>query len=161
MSTIIYDILGGGGLSKTFTDWTSARQFVKQTINQNPRISDATKKNLLDAEQKAYEEATKDKNVLDYIGDLIDLTPSWFQAQSPIDYYADNREVAQIATYFNLLKKDFPAVTDDQRFLNIYDAASDVQADKIDEEIISDTKFKLPTWAWLAIGFGVYSVYKK
>ena len=161
MSSVIYDILGGGGLDKTFTDWTSARAFVKAQIRQNPRLWYTVKEQLLVAEEETYQEAITDRNVIDWLGDLIDLTPSWFQAQSPIDYYADDRERAQIGFYFDALKKAFPTITDDQSFLAIFDAASEVDTQTLDQEIIKESKFELPAWAWLALGFGVYRVFKK
>jgi hypothetical protein len=161
MSSVLYDILGGGGLDKTYTDWTSARAFVKSQIRQNPRLWYTAKEQLLVAEEEAYQEATTDRNIIDWLGDLIDLTPSWFQATSPIDYYTDNRELAQIGFYFDTLKEVFPTITNDSRFLAIFDAASEVDAQKIDQTITSQTKFKLPTWAWLALGFGVYRVVSK
>jgi len=161
MSSVLYDILGGGGLDSTYTDWTSARAFVKSQIRQNTRFSDLMKNRLLEEEETTYQEATTDRNIIDWLGDLIDLTPSWFQATSPIDYYTDNRELAQIGFYFDTLKEVFPTITNDNRFLAIFDAAAEVDTQTLDQDIIEQTNFKLPTWAWLALGFGVYRVVSK
>lgn len=163
MSSGLYDLLGGGGLDATFSDWTSARAFTKRQIRENPRFSDDVKNALLDAEQRAYDTATEDRNVIDYLGNLTDMLPEWLQNQSPLDIYADSRERSQIGLYFDELKRVFPSITGDQKFLAVFNAAVEVSVDTLDEEIIESTKkeFKLPTWFYVGAALWFWNVAKK
>jgi hypothetical protein len=99
---MIDELLGQGGLDERFTDWDTARNFVIfDTIVNNPRFDDETKIKLQDMEQDAYA-ATSGK---------------WTQS-----------ETEEIGRYYNYLKNNFPSITNDQRFLSIFDAADTVQA---------------------------------
>lgn len=100
--SIADSILGRGALDERFTDWETARSFVIfDTIVNNPRLSDETKVKLQQIEQVAYDT---------HHG-------QWTES-----------ETTEIARYYNTLRNSFPSVTDDQRFLAIYEAADSVKA---------------------------------
>ena len=102
--SILDELLGQGGIDATFSDWDEARNFVIfKTILNNPRFDDTTSIRLQDMEQDAYE-ATYGKIL--------------------------QTEKSEIAAYFQYLKNNFPSITDDERFLAIYDAAVEVKADQ-------------------------------
>ena len=99
---MIDSLFGQGGLDERFTDWDTARNFVIfDTIVNNPRFDDETKIKLQDMEQDAYEATSS--NLL-------------------------QSEIEEIGRYYNYLKNNFPSVTNDQRFLAIFNAADSVQA---------------------------------
>jgi len=98
------DFVFQGAIDARFTDWDSAREFVIfQTIVNNPRFDDDMKIKLQDVEQAA------------------------FDAHANKLFQTEKTEIAQYYTY---LKNQFPSVTNDERFLAIYDAAADVKADQ-------------------------------
>ena len=111
----MFDYFFQGGIDERFTDWDTAREFVIfQTIVNNPRMSDKTKIALQDIEQKAY-----------------DANANQFT----------QTEKTEIARYYTYLRNQFPSATDDERFLNIFEAASEVQAD---QSSINTDDFKVP-----------------
>jgi hypothetical protein len=116
------DFIFQGGIDERFTDWDEARNFVIfDTIVNNPRFDDKTKIKLQDVEQNAFEAHAN----------------KFLQS-----------EKAEIAQYYTYLKNQFPSVTNDQRFLAIFNAASDVKADESsvdleDVKIPNDTKLNL------------------
>lgn len=100
--SVIDSILGRGALDARFTDWDTARNFVIfDAIVNNPRLSDETKVKLQDIEQEAYETTSG----------------QWLAS-----------ETQEIGEYYNYLKNNFPSVTNDQRFLAIFDSADEVKA---------------------------------
>ena len=102
--SLIDSLMGRGGIDSTFTDWNEARNFVIfETSVNNPRFDDATSIALQDMEQQAY-----------------DATYGQFYAS----------ETTEIAQYFQYLRNNFPSITDDERFLSIYQAAVQVKADE-------------------------------
>jgi len=132
------DFIFQGGVDVRFTDWDEARNFVIfDTIVNNPRLDDETKIKLQAVEQDAFEEHAN----------------KFFQS-----------EKAEIAQYYTYLKNQFPSVTDDERFLAIYDAAADVKADESsvnleDFEISNDTKLTLAVLG--LAGFTLYMLLRK
>jgi len=100
--SVIDSLLGRGALDARFTDWDTARNFVIfDTIINNPRLTDETKIKLQDMEEQAYQ-ATNGQ---------------FFKT-----------ETTEIAEYYNYLKNNFPSITNDERFLAIFDAADSVKA---------------------------------
>lgn len=100
--SVIDSLLGRGGLDARFTDWDTARNFVIfDTIVNNPRLTDDTKIKLQDMEEEAYQ-ATHGQ---------------FFKT-----------ETTEIGEYYNYLKNNFPSITNDERFLAIFDAADSVKA---------------------------------
>ncbi len=100
--SIIDTALGRGGIDARFTDWDTARNFVIfDAIVNNPRLSDETKVKLQDAEQQAYE----------------NNAGKWLES-----------ETEEIGRYYNQLRNTFPSITDDARFLAIFEAADSVKA---------------------------------
>lgn len=98
------DFIFQGGIDERFTDWDEARNFVIfDTIVNNPRLDDETKIKLQAVEQDAFEAHAN----------------KFLQS-----------EKAEIAQYYTYLKNQFPSVTNDERFLAIFDAAADVKADE-------------------------------
>jgi len=98
------DFIFQGAVDERFSDWDAARQFVIfDTIVNNPRFDGETKVKLQQVEQDAYN-AHANKTL--------------------------QSEKTEIARYYTYLRNQFPSVTDDQRFLAIFDAASEVKADE-------------------------------
>ena len=133
-----FDALDGifqGGIDERFTDWDSARQFVIfDTIVNNPRFDADTKVRLQQIEQDAYDATNGQITVL---------------------------ESDEIAQYYNYLSNQFPSVTDDERFLAIYDAAVQVKAD---EASVSFSDTEIPENVSSAgkkvlIGVGLYGLF--
>ena len=129
--SIIDSILGQGAIDSTFSDWGEARNFVIfQTIVNNPRFDDQTNIALQDMEQQAYD-ATHGQ---------------WLKT-----------EKQEIAEYFNYLRNNFPSITDDERFLAIYESAVEVKAGESsvsleDIEIPKKVSIGLPVLIGLGIG---------
>ena len=123
-------LLGQGAIDSTFSDWDEARNFVIiNSIGKNPRFDDETKTALLDMEEQAY------------------------QATHGQIFVSEKQEIGE---YFNYLKNNFPSITDDQRFLAIFEAADNVQAGQSnvgldDVEIPTKVAIGVP----LAIGLGL------
>jgi len=132
--SLIDDLMGRGGIDSTFTDWNEARNFVIfETIVNNPRFDDATNIALQDMEQEAYE-----------------ATYGQFFAS----------EETEIAQYFQYLRNNFPSITDDERFLSIYQVSVEVKAD---EPSIGFDDIKIPEGVSsvgkkVLIGVGVYGL---
>ena len=130
--SIINDILGRGAIDPRFTDWDSARDFVIfQAIIPNPRLSDEVKVKLQQIEQQAYDENAG----------------KWTLS-----------EKEEIGRYYNYLKNQFPSVTDDSRFLAIFEVADQVKASEPavgieDIEVPSPVKWGAVYIALGAIGF--------
>jgi hypothetical protein len=100
--SIIDTALGRAGLDARFTDWDTARNFVIfETIVPNPRLTDEEKVRLQSIEQDAYDI---------HSGQLL------------------ASETTEIARYYNMLRNSFPSVTNDTRFLAIFEAADNVKA---------------------------------
>ena len=122
-------LLGQGAIDSTFSDWDESRNFVINSIGKNPRFDDETKTALLDMEEQAY------------------------QATHGQIFVSEKQEIGE---YFNYLKNNFPSITDDQRFLAIFEAADNVQAGQSnvgldDVEIPTKVAIGVP----LAIGLGL------
>lgn len=123
-------LLGQGAIDSTFSDWDEARNFVIiNSISKNPRFDDETKTALLDMEEQAY------------------------QATHGQIFVSEKQEIGE---YFNYLKNNFPSITDDQRFLAIFQAADSVQAGQSnvgldDVEIPTKVAIGVP----LVIGLGL------
>jgi len=131
-------IFGQGGIDQRFTDWDTARNFVIfDTIVNNPRLTDETKIRLQDMEQQAYEETHG-------------------------QFFKSERQ--EIGEYYNYLKNQFPSITDDQRFLAIFDSADQVKAGESSigvEDVIdvsNDTKMTLAVVA--LAGFTVFMLFR-
>jgi len=99
--SIVDDIFGRGATDARFTNWDTARNFVFETIVNNPRLSDVEKIELQKIEEAAYQSSS---------GKFLES------------------ETREIGRYYNYLKNNFPSVTDDARFLAIFEAADTVQA---------------------------------
>ncbi|MAB40257.1 MAG: hypothetical protein CL525_14335 [Aequorivita sp.] len=129
--SIIDSLFGQGAIDSTFSDWSEARNFVIfQTIMNNPRFDDATNIALQDMEEQAYEATS---------GQLL------------------KTEKQEIGEYFNYLRNNFPSITDDERFLAIYDSAVEVKAGESsvgldDVEIPKKVSIGLPVLIGLGLG---------
>lgn len=129
--SVIDSLLGRGGLDARFTDWDTARNFVIfDTIVNNPRLTDDTKIKLQDMEEEAYQ-ATHGQ---------------FFKT-----------ETTEIGEYYNYLKNNFPSITNDERFLAIFDAADSVKAGESsvnleDIEIPKKVSIGLPVVLGLGVG---------
>ena len=98
------DFIFQGDIDARFTDWDSAREFVIfQAIIPNPRLTDEEKVALQKIEQDAYDTHAN----------------KTFQT-----------EKTEIARYYTYLRNQFPSATSDERFLAIFESASQVQADQ-------------------------------
>lgn len=132
--SLIDDLMGRGGIDSTFTDWNEARNFVIfETIVNNPRFDDATNIALQDMETEAYK-----------------ATYGQFFAS----------EETEIAQYFQYLRNNFPSITDDERFLSIYQVSVEVKAD---EPSIGFDDIEIPEGVSsvgkkVLIGAGVYAL---
>jgi len=128
------DFIFQGGIDERFTDWEQAREFVIfDTIVNNPRLDDETKIKLQDVEQDAFEAHAN----------------KFFQS-----------EKAEIAQYYTYLKNQFPSVTNDERFLAIYDAAANVKAD---ESSVTKEDIKVPAGVkiGLLVALGAFVLFRK
>ena len=116
-------LLGRGAPSAFFTNYDEARSFVKNSINNNSRFTPDERIRLLQLEEEANEYVFTIGWVGTYCrrkdvkgpGD-VDLT------KQPI---AGGGATPCLLNYYLYLQNQFPLVTDDQRFLNIYDAAAE------------------------------------
>lgn len=111
------DLLGRGGATSFFTNLEDARSFVQGTINDNPRLTPTEKNRLLYLEQEAVE----------FVFAPLPFGAGYVCASKntagPVDLSSQKFERECIQNYYLYLKDQFPLVTDDDRFLSIYDAA--------------------------------------
>jgi len=130
------DFIFQGGIDERFTDWEEARNFVViDAIGNNPRLSNDTKRKLQDAETKAYE---------DNAGKFL------------------LSETEEIGRYYNQLRNTFPSITDDQRFLAIFEAADEVKAGQssVTSEDIKD--IKIPAGVKIGLlALGAFLIFRK
>ena len=116
-------LLGRGAPSAFFTNYDEARSFVKNSINNNSRFTPDERIRLLQLEEEANE----------YV-----FTIGWLgtycrrkDVKGPGDVDLTKQPIAGggappcLLNYYLYLQNQFPLVTDDQRFLNIYDAAAE------------------------------------
>tara|TARA_S200002703_G_scaffold155128_1_gene158885 strand:- start:660 stop:1070 length:411 start_codon:yes stop_codon:yes gene_type:complete len=129
----MFDFIFQGGIDERFTDWDEARNFVIFTIDENPRFDNQTKTKLQDVEQDAYNTHAN----------------QFFQS-----------EKEEIARYYTYLKNQFPSITNDDRFLAIFDAASEVKADQssVGFDDIKITDNVKDTQRKFLIGLGLFGV---
>tara|TARA_Y100000004_G_scaffold197052_1_gene269480 strand:+ start:5479 stop:5874 length:396 start_codon:yes stop_codon:yes gene_type:complete len=124
------DFIFQGAIDERFSDWDTAREFVEQTIVNNPRLDGETKVRLQAIEQDAY-----------------DVHANKFLLS----------EKEEIARYYTYLKNQFPSATSDERFLAIYDAAANVKAD---ESSVGLDDFQVPgrvkVGALVVLGIGAF-----
>ena len=127
------DFIFQGGLDERFTDWEEARNFVViDAIGNNPRLSNDTKRKLQDAETQAYE---------DNAGKFL------------------LSETEEIGRYYNQLRNTFPSITDDQRFLAIFEAADEVKAG---ESSVTTEDIKIPTAVKIGlVALGAFLIFRK
>jgi len=127
------DFIFQGGLDERFTDWEEARNFVViDAIGNNPRLSNDTKRKLQDAETKAYE---------DNAGKFL------------------LSETEEIGRYYNQLRNTFPSITDDQRFLAIFEAADEVKAG---ESSVTTEDIKIPAGVKIGLlALGAFLIFRK
>jgi len=105
------DFFTSGGQSEFFTDWDSARDFVRDTvIGQNPRISNDERVELLAFEEEAYN-ATSGQ---------------WLASES-----------REIADYYSYLTNNIQVVTDDEGILATFGIASEGATEVADANTIS------------------------
>lgn len=131
------DFIFQGAIDERFTDWDTAREFVIfDTIVNNPRFDAVTKVRLQQIEQDAYDEHANK---------------------------ALQSEKTEIARYYTYLQNQFPSATDDERFLSIFNAASEVKADQSSlglDDITPDED----TWLTIGIlglaGFTIYMLFR-
>ena len=113
--SIIDAALGRAGIDARFTDWDTARNFVIfETIVPNPRLTDEEKVRLQSIEQDAYDM---------HSGQIL------------------ASQTTEIAEYYNMLRNSFPSVTNDTRFLAIFEAADDVKAA---QSSVDGSDFEIP-----------------
>lgn len=116
-------LLGRGAPSAFFTNYDEARSFVKNSINNNSRFTPDERRRLLQLEEEANEYVF----TIGWLGTYcrrkdekgpgeVDLT------KQPI---AGGGATPCLLNYYLYLQNQFPLITDDQRFLNIYDAAAE------------------------------------
>ncbi len=133
--SIIDSLFGQGAIDSTFSDWNEARNFVIfQTIINNPRFDDATNIALQDMEQEAYVATS---------GQLL------------------KSEKQEIGEYFNYLRNNFPSITDDERFLAIYESAVEVKAGQSSvglEDIEIPKKVSIGLPVLIGLGLGLFLV---
>ena len=116
-------LLGRGAPSAFFTNYDEARSFVKNSINNNSRFTPDERIRLLQLEEEANE----------YV-----FTIGWLgtycrrkDVKGPGDVDLTKQPTSGggaskcLLNYYLYLQNQFPLVTDDQRFLNIYDAAAE------------------------------------
>ena len=105
------DFFTSGGQSEFFTDWDSAREFVQVTvIQQNPRLSQEDKNDLLVFEEEAY------------------------RATNGQFFASESREIAD---YYSYLSNNVSVLTDDAGIIEILKNASDASLDVADANTIS------------------------
>lgn len=121
----------------SFTDtWEEALSFTENAINNNPRFSESVKNALLDIMVQAY----------------ASTHGQWLAS-----------EKKEIAEYFNYLKNQFPSVTNDERFLNIFSAGADASATQADpvgflieeEKQLGELGLKKVNYRGVAIGLAI------
>ena len=111
------ELLGRGGATTFFTNLDDARAFVQASINDNPRLTPIEKDRLLYLEQEA----------IDFVFAPLPFNAGYVCApkdlDGPVDLSSQKFERDCIQNYYLYLKDQFPLVTEDERFLAIYDAA--------------------------------------
>ena len=112
------ELLGRGGATTFFTNLDDARAFVQGTINDNPRLTPIEKERLLFLEQEAV-----DYVFAPYPFGIGYACATKYSAAGPVDLSTQKFMSECIENYYLYLKSQIPLVTDDERFLAIYDAA--------------------------------------
>jgi hypothetical protein len=111
------ELLGRGGATSFFTNLEDARSFVQGTINNNPRLTPTEKERLLFLEQEA----------VDFVFSSLPFNTGYVcvskNLAGPVDISSQKFERECLQNYYLYLQSQFPLVTDDQRFLSIYDSA--------------------------------------
>jgi hypothetical protein len=124
--------------SEFFSTWAKAREFVQNTISQNPRLDDGTKTKLLQVELQGYTE---------YSG----------------QYFAS--EKTELSEYYQYLQREFPKYTQDSRFLGVFDIAVEGAKETADPSIVTDREqsepVKVPTWIYGALALGIVYVFTR
>jgi len=100
MSGKFDELLGRGAASEFLTNWNSARDFVRNNIKLNPRLDDNQRSNLYRIEEQAY-----------------DLNHSYLYSGTGL--FGETKE-QQIRGYYEYILKEFPVITNDQRFINVF-----------------------------------------
>lgn len=103
MSGKFDELLGRGAASEFLTNWNAARDFVRNNIKLNPRLDNNQRANLYRIEEEAYD---LNYNVI-YSGTGL---------------FGETRE-QQIRGYYEFILKEFPVITNDQRFINVFRSA--------------------------------------
>lgn len=103
MSGKFDELLGRGSASTFLVNWDDARKFVRDNIKNNPRFNDNERANLYRIEEEAY-----------------DLHHSYLYSGTGL--FGETKE-QQISGYYEYLLKEFPVVTNDQRFINVFRSA--------------------------------------
>jgi len=111
------ELLGRGGATSFFTNLDDARSFVQGTINDNPRIVPGEKERLLIIEQEAVE------FVFAPLPFGVGFVCSPKNDVGPVNLSNQQFMSECIQNYYLYLRDQFPLITDDERFLSIYDAA--------------------------------------
>jgi hypothetical protein len=110
MSGKFDELLGRGGASEFLTNWNAARDFVRNNIKLNPRLDDIQRANLYRIEEEAY-----------------DLNHSYLYSGSiifdPLAITNVQTREQQIRGYYEFILKEFPVITNDQRFINVFRSA--------------------------------------
>ena len=107
----MFDFFISGGQAEFFTDWDSAREFVRDTvIGQNPRINNDERVELLAFEEEAY-----------------NATHGQFFAS----------ESREIADYYAYLTNNIQVITDDEGILATFGIASESAADVADANTVT------------------------
>jgi hypothetical protein len=113
------ELLGRGGATSFFTNLDDARAFVQGTINDNPRLVPSEKQRLLIIEEEAVE----------FVFAPLPFGVGYVCAPKdnigPVNLSNQQFMNECIQNYYLYLQNQFPLITDDQRFLSIYDAAVD------------------------------------
>ena len=125
--------------------------FVETVVVPNPRLSTAEKNELIALADGCYEFST---------------TPPW---TDPLGLFEHGEDDA--AEYFNCLRNSILSVTNDQGILAVLDIAQEGSRDVADppdsilnqgEDIVTGKQpIKLPTWAWVGLGFAALYLWRR
>ena len=121
-------------------NWNEAREFSRNTIGLNPRLSDREKSQLYIIETEAYQ----------------NNMGRWFQDVT-----------SEIDSYFRELRVNFADVTNDERFLAVFQSAQeqaqleDEITESIIEETVEETAKKVSYFPYLIAAGAVFYLIRK
>jgi hypothetical protein len=119
--TTLDELLGRGGATSFFTNYEEARSFVQDSINNNQRFTPIERTRLLQLEQEAIDYVFTNT----FYGTVCSKKEVTGPGQVDLTIQAGPGVRLCLMNYYYFLQDQFPLVTDDERFLAIFDAAAE------------------------------------